>query len=88
MSVFRVLMALLTVFMGCDRMFLCFVVLTVRVMMGCLEVMVRGRMVARSRMVMMLHRGVFVLCHRSALLLRANSRTCQTLRTGCTMAIY
>jgi hypothetical protein len=70
-GVLGVLVAMLAVLVGRDGVFLGLVVLTVRVMVCGLEVMVSGRMVPRRRLVMMLHRGVFVVCHESALLVQA-----------------
>jgi hypothetical protein len=69
-----VFVTLLAVLVGRNSVLLRFVVLAVRVMMRRLEVMVCGRVVPRRRLVMMVHRGVFVIWHRSAVLTEVGKR--------------
>jgi hypothetical protein len=55
----------LAVFQSCRRVLLSLLVLADRVMVLCLVVVMRGRMVVRGGVMMVLARGVFrCLCHR------------------------
>jgi hypothetical protein len=67
-GILRVFVTLLAVLVCRNGVLLGLVVLAVRVMMCGLEVMVCGRVVPRRRLVMMVHRGVFLICHGNALL--------------------